>query len=160
MLTARSCLMLTWPMALLVAGCGGGSGAQPKPPVTQHGEPPANTALIGHPQVGILRLGRGSSVKRFTIIALPPPQYAWDARVVAPAAANIVVNAHTWYGVDLNVMPSTQDRQNCRIIRQTSSCLAHYPLLEAQRPGRWTVSASKRSGPPAAVRVAITFIRP
>jgi hypothetical protein len=44
--------------------------------------------------------------------------------------------------------------------RTRSVCLLHFPRLPAQQGGRWTVIVAKQSGPPAAVRVAVTFSLP
>ena len=137
------------PVALVAGGCGGGGTT------ADH----ANV-LIGRPQTGVLRLAPGRSANSFTITALSPPRYVWDARVTAPANADVEVDIQTWYGVELQVLDSTKNKQTCRVTHARSVCLARFPLLEAQRPGRWTVIAAKHSGPTAIVRIAITFINP
>ena len=136
-------------VALVAGGCAGGGIT------ADH----ANV-LLGRPQTGVLRLPPGRSANSFTITALSPPRYVWDARVTAPANADVEVDIRTWYGVELQVVDSTNNKQTCGISHARSVCLAHFPLLEAQRPGRWTVIAAKHSGPAAIVRIAITFMNP
>jgi hypothetical protein len=77
----------------------------------------------------------------------------------APAAADVAVNIHTWYGADLGVLTSTHDAEWCKPSRTRSTCVLPFPVLEAQRAGRWTVVATKRSGPSATVHIAITFTK-
>lgn len=143
--------------ALLVAGCGGGG---PKSNAGASTRGPSSTALAGHPQVAVLHLSAGRSTARFTIVALPPAQFAWNARVTAPASADLHVSVLTWYGVKLDVLKSTRNGALCSVSHGRSNCVTSFPLLEAQRAGRWAVVASKRSTAPASVRVAITFSKP
>jgi hypothetical protein len=57
-------------------------------------------------------------------------------------------------------LDSTHDTGSCQAHGARSTCLSHLPILEAQLAGRWTVIATKRSGPAATVRIAITFYKP
>jgi hypothetical protein len=80
--------------------------------------------------------------------------------ITAPVAADVAVHIHTWYGVDLGVLDTTHDSAWCRTHGESSTCLSRLPILEAQLARRWTVIATKRSGPAATVNVAITFTNP
>jgi hypothetical protein len=80
--------------------------------------------------------------------------------VTAPFAADVSVHIHTWYGVDLGVLDSTHDSAWCTTRAGRLTCLTHLPILEAQLAGRWTVIATKRSGPAATVTIAIIFLKP
>jgi hypothetical protein len=106
-----------------------------------------------------LRLAAGRSAKSFTITALPPPEYVWDVRTTAPASAGIGVRIDTWYGVELGVLDPHQ-RDSCRVSANRSVCFLRFPLLEAQRAGRWTVIASKQTGSAATLGISITFHKP
>jgi hypothetical protein len=115
--------------------------------------------LTARPQVGVLRMAAGHAIARFQIMALAPPKHSFDVRVVAPASADIGVRIRTWYGQALRVLDSTRDRGSCRVRRKRSVCSLAFPRLEAQRAGCWTVIATKRSRPPALVRIAVIFNR-
>jgi hypothetical protein len=119
-----------------------------------------SSVLAGRPQSAGLRLAVGRSAARFTILAPPPPKYTWNVVVTAPAAADIAVSIHTWYGAELGVLTSTHDAESCKTSAGRATCFTRFPVLEAQRAGRWTVTATKRSGPPAIVHIAITFDKP
>lgn len=140
--------VLAGAIALGLFGCG---SARPKS---------RSAAVIGRPQAGVLRLAAGRSAAQFTIVAPPPPKYTWNVLVSTAATADVAVNIHTWYGVDLQVLPSTREADSCKTSGARSTCFLRFPLLEAQRAGRWMVIASKRSGPSATVHIAITFHRP
>lgn len=79
---------------------------------------------------------------------------------MAPAAADVAVRMHTWYGADLGVADSTKYDQSCTMTGERSVCELLFPELEAQRAGPWTVIATKRSRPAATVRITVTFSRP
>jgi hypothetical protein len=91
------------------------------------------------------------------ITALSPPIHTYNVQIVAPARADIAVRIRTWYGVDLGVIDSTNEKPWCTVRGKRSVCVLPPPLLEAQRAGPWTVIATKRSRPPATVRIAVTF---
>jgi hypothetical protein len=106
----------------------------------------------------VLRLAAGRSAAHFTIVAPPPPKYTWNVLVAAaPATADVAVKIHTWYGADLQVLTSTHDAEWCTPSATRSTCVLPFPLLEAQQAGRWTVIATKPSGPSATVHIVITF---
>jgi hypothetical protein len=134
---------------LVVSGCGGHRGGRD-----------ASRPLVGHRQTSLLCLAAGASSGEFTITAPPPPEYAWNVGVTALPADVVTVRIRTWYGADLSVVESTRDAEVCRRDGGSSRCCLRFPLLEAQRGGRWSVIASKRSGPAAAVHIAITFYKP
>jgi hypothetical protein len=142
-------VVLTAALLVGVSGCGGGAPGKG-----------TSTAPIGRPQAATLHLAAGRSAAQFMIVAPPPPKYTWNASVAAPAAADVGVNIRTWYGVDLQVLTSTHDAESCKTGARRSTCFTRFPFLEAQRAGRWTVIATKRSGPPAVVHIAITFNKP
>jgi hypothetical protein len=91
------------------------------------------------------------------ITALSPPTHTYNVKIVAPARAAVAVRIHTWYGVDLGVIDSTNGKPWCAVRGKRSVCVLPFPLLEAQRAGPWTVIATKRSRAPANVRIAVTF---
>jgi hypothetical protein len=99
----------------------------------------------------------GPSTARFEITALAPPRHTWDVRVAAPSDADVGARIRTWYGQRLRVLDSTRDRSSCRIEASRSVCSLAFPRLEVQRPGAWTVIVTKRSMPPARVRVTVIF---
>jgi hypothetical protein len=116
--------------------------------------------LSGTPQGATFRMAPGRSTVRFKITALDPPTHVYDVRIVAPDSADIGVRIHTWYGTTLHVLGSTRDPDWCKVRRRRSVCQLSFPLLEAQRPGLWTVIVTKRSDAAATVKVAVTFRRP
>lgn len=120
---------------------------------------PSSGSLEGRAQIRHLRLSVGESSARFTITALAPPTHTFDVLVETAASADVSVYFKTWYGQTLGVQYSTQGAlaSNCIVTGTQMACLSHFPHLEAQRAGPWTVIASKRSGPPVTVRISITF---
>jgi hypothetical protein len=78
-------------------------------------------------------------------------------RIVAPQDADVTVWLQTWYGQRLDVLGSTHDRASCRVAAEQTVCLLHFPRLEAQQAGTWTVHAAKRSPRPAVVQITVTF---
>jgi hypothetical protein len=117
-------------------------------------------SFSGQPQGATFRMAPGRSTARFKITALDPPTHVYDVRIVAPDSADVGVRIHTWYGGTLHVLGSTRDPDWCKVRRRRSVCQLPFPLLEAQRPGLWTVIVTKRSDAAATVKVAVTFRRP
>jgi len=115
--------------------------------------------LDGRPQVGTLLLAKGRSSAHFAITALTPSTHTYDVLVETAASADVSVYFQTWYGQTLGAQYSTQGTlaSNCVVTGARMTCLSHFPELGAERAGTWTVIASKRSGPSAAVRVSVTF---
>ena len=144
---------------LPTAGCNAGSGGsgRRKASTEKSRSTTAAEGLSGRPQVGVLRLPHGPSAGHFKVTALPPPQHTWNVQVAAPARADVGVRIRTWYGQPLNVLNSTRDKAWCKVSNGRSICFLPFPYLEAQRAGVWTVIVSKRSKPPATVRVVVTF---
>jgi len=148
------------PTLCVVVGLANGCAGNPStaPDLTTAGSPvAAGEHLAGRAQRATLHLARGKSSARFAITALAPPTHTFDVRVGAPAAADVGVRIRTWYGVPLRILNSTHNPDRCRSAGGRSSCYVPFPLLEAQRAGRWTVIASKRSRHPADVAITITF---
>lgn len=108
-------------------------------------------------QAARLVLLAGHSSARSPITAPPPAQYSFNVTVAAPVSANVRVNALTWYGETFSILISTHEQGVCRRLGSHNTCFERFPLLPAQRGGKWTVIASKRSGPKAKVLVTFTF---
>ena len=140
-------------LALAVAGCSGGGGSG-------HGTPGQTSGVAEPPQAARLVLSAGRSSAHYRITAPPPAKYTFDVSVTAPASANVAVNIRTSYGTVLTILDSTHDRAWCRRHGSQDMCFEPFPYLPAQRAGKWTVIASKRSEPPATVGVAVTFAKP
>jgi hypothetical protein len=132
---------------------------------------PGSFASALRPQAAWLALPTGRSSAHFRITAPSPARYDFDVALNLPAAAHVVVQFRTWYGAALDVLdyrPGEQTESStvnnsdtgCKLAKSRVLCVQHYPLLEAQKAGAWTVVVSKRSVPPAAVRVVVTFHNP
>ena len=138
--------------ALVLAGVAGcvSAGA--------HTVPSVRAGEDMRPQVVDLRLDAGSASAHHGIVAPSPKHHTFDVRISAPARLDVAVWLRTSYGTVLGVT-TTKNRQGCRPSRSQEHCLFRFPILEAQPAGRWTVFASKRSGPAAIVRITVTFAR-
>jgi len=147
-------------LALAVAACSGGGGSARGTP--SHGKNIVRTGgVVGQPQAARLVLSAGRSSAQYRITAPSPAKYAFDVSVTAPVSATVSVIIRTWYGaIFSSILTSTHDRGVCRRRGSRDICFERFPLLEAQRAGTWTVIASKRSEPPATVRVVVTFAKP
>jgi hypothetical protein len=146
-------------LALAVAACSGGGGSARGTP--SHGNNIARTSGVTEPrQAARLALSAGHSSAQYLITAPSPAQYTFDVSVTAPGSADVVVNIRTWYGALLSILSSTHDQGVCVRRGSEETCFERFPFLPAQLAGKWTVIASKRSGPPATVRVAVTFGKP
>jgi hypothetical protein len=121
--------------------------------------PGSASALDGQPQVDNLFLQRGASSAHFAITALTPSTHTYNVLVDTAASADVSVHFQTWYGQTLGAQYSTQGTlaSNCVVKGTRMTCLSRFPELGAERAGTWTVIASKRSGPPVAVRVSVIF---
>ena len=170
-LTSTSIRTATIAAAVIAAVCAcGGSGE----PTTQtadtssHGHSPLPARLT--PQSAVLRLAEGRSTARYTIIAPSPARYAFDVSTDMPRSAALTILLRTSYGAVLTAgeyrpnatsESSTANSESaCSVHGPRLTCVGHYPLLPAQKAGKWTVVVSKRSRAPASVRVALTFYRP
>jgi hypothetical protein len=157
-MATRLAWVILGPGLWVVGGCGSGGGSHmATPPQPAVARAPGATQLVGRPQAAVLWLAAGRSTAKFTITALAPREHTWDVTISAPAGADVEVHIVTWYGVSFSVLDTTRDRQSCATSRGRTVCVLRFPLLEAQRPGPWTVIARKRTAPAAAVRVQVTF---
>ncbi|MGH3258178.1 MAG: hypothetical protein ACRDOU_22765 [Streptosporangiaceae bacterium] len=143
-------------LALSAAACTGGGAT---------GHSAGNTAspagFIGKPQAASLSLPAGRSTVQYGITAPDPARYAFDVAVTAPVSANVGVSIRTWYGAILpSILDSSHDAGSCQAHGSQDVCFEMFPFLPAQRAGRWTVIAAKRSGPAATIRIVITFVKP
>jgi hypothetical protein len=146
-------------LALAVAACSGGGGSARGTP--RHGTKIVRAGGVAEqPQPAELALPAGRSSAQHRITAPSPARYAFDVSVTAPASASVAVNMRTWYGTTLTILDSTHDRAWCRRRGSQAICFLPFPFLPAQLAGTWTVVASKQSGPPATVRVVVTFAKP
>jgi hypothetical protein len=146
-------------LTLAVAACSAGGGHARGTP--GHGNNIARaTGVTEPPQAARLVLSAGHSSAQYVIAAPSPAHYTFDVSVTAPRSADVVVNIRTWYGALLSILSSTHDQGACGRRGAGETCFQRFPFLPAQLPGKWTVIASKRSGPPATVDVAVTFAKP
>lgn len=99
---------------------------------------------------------RGAATKRFQITAPSPQRYAFDVFAVVPARADIAIRIETRTGEVLRILNSTRVRL-CKVRPPFRTCFLHFPRLEAVRGGPWTIVLTKRSIPPARVRVDLSF---
>ena len=134
-------------LALFVGGCTGGGA-------TGH---PAGTAgpagVAGRPQVASLPMSAGRSSAQYGITAPDPARYPFDVAVTAPVSVDVSVSIRTWYGAILpSILDSSHDAGSCQARGSEDVCFERFPFLPAQRAGRWTVIAAKRSGPAATIR--------
>lgn len=158
--------------AALIIGAGGCGG-----PRSAGTAATANAPAAGHfgsvlgAQAASLALPAGRSSAHFRITTPSPARYDFDVALNLSAAADIVVQFRTWYGAVLDILdykPGAQRESSivnnratgCKSVGSRLLCVQHYPLLAAQKAGVWTVVVSKRSIPPATVRVAVTFHKP
>jgi hypothetical protein len=143
-------------LALSAAACTGGGAT---------GHPPAKTAspagVVGRPQAASLPMFAGRSSAQYGITAPDPARYEFDVAVTAPVSVDVGVSIRTWYGAILpSILDSSHDASSCQARGSEDVCFERFPFLPAQRAGRWTVVAAKRSGPAATIRIAITFVKP
>jgi hypothetical protein len=104
-----------------------------------------------------LKLKRGRSSARFTLLAPNPPQHTFTvAADIAPRDSKINIEIVTWYGQQLHVLRAA-DRSWCHLAAQRARCQLPFPALEAQRAGPWTVVVRKQSTPPATATVRVSF---
>jgi hypothetical protein len=146
-------------LALAAAACSGGSGSARG--TSGHGKNIARTSGVTEPpQAARLVLSAGRSSAKYLITAPSPAEYSFDVSVTAPASADVAVNIRTWYGALLSILSSTHDQGVCGRRGSEETCFERFPFLPAQLAGKWTVVASKRSVPPATIRIAVTFAKP
>lgn len=106
-----------------------------------------------------MRAGRVSA--QYNVTAPDPARYAFDVTVTAPASVDVGVSIRTWYGAIFpGILTSSHQPHACTLRGSHDVCSEPFPLLPAQRAGKWTVVAAKESGPAATVRIVITFTKP
>jgi hypothetical protein len=88
------------------------------------------------------------------------PHDTWGARISAPASADFEVNVLKSDGERLTVLETTHQREACAISGTRLHCFLRFAIGANQTPGPWTVIATKRTVPPIAMRIQITFYRP
>jgi hypothetical protein len=143
-------------LALSAAACTGGGAT---------GHPSGSTAspvgVIAKPQAASLPMSAGRSSAQYAITAPDPARYSFDVAVTAPLSVDVGVSIRTWYGAILpSILDSSHDAGSCQARGSQDVCFERFPFLPAQRAGRWTVIAAKRSGPAATIRIVITFVKP
>jgi hypothetical protein len=103
-----------------------------------------------------LRLEAGSSSAQEHFDAPDPRTHMQTIEVtVDPAESPVVIDFTTTTGSTLHVLGP--ERYNCSPEDDRMMCLVRFPILEAQRSGRWTVTASKPDGPATAVAVRVRW---
>jgi hypothetical protein len=101
-----------------------------------------------------LHLEAGSSSAQVHFDAPDPRTHVQTIEVtIDPAESPVVVDFTTTTGSTLHVLG--RERHNCSPEDDRIMCLVRFPILEAQRSGRWTVTASKPDGPATAVAVRV-----
>lgn len=150
------CLALCSVLAIASAACTGSNST-----VSHQLDHTGTIGVIGHPQAANLAMSSGHSSARYVINAPDPARYGFDVSVTAPAAIDVAVSIHTWYGAIFpSILTSSRQPGVCRVTGSEDICSELFPFLPAQRAGAWTVVAAKQSGPAATVRIAITFAKP
>jgi hypothetical protein len=145
---------------LIVIGCSDSAGApDTAPPETRA---PASSEMpetlpSDTPEADVeLRLDAGSSTARAHFDAPDPRTHAQTIEVtIAPGESPVVIDFTTTTGSTLHVLGL--QRHDCRPEDDRIMCIVRFPILEAQRSGRWTATASKADGPPAAVKVRVRW---
>jgi hypothetical protein len=74
---------------------------------------------------------------------------------IDPAESPVTIDFTTATGSMLHVLDP--ERHDCSRDGERTMCLVRLPILEAQRSGRWTVTASKPDGPATAVAVPVRW---
>jgi hypothetical protein len=106
----------------------------------------------------LLSLQRGRSSARFAITAVPHD--TWDVRIDAPTRADFKLVALKSDGESLRLLETTRRREGCASTRTHLHCFLPFAIGANQTPGRWTIIATKRTGPATTVRIQITFYSP
>jgi hypothetical protein len=103
-----------------------------------------------------LRLAAGASSAQAQFDAPDPRTHMQTIEVdVEPAESPVVIDFMTTTGSTLHVLGP--ERHNCSPEDDRITCIVRFPILEAQRSGRWTVAASKADGPPTDVVVHVRW---
>jgi hypothetical protein len=109
------------------------------------------------PAAGVaLRLEAGSATAQRGFDAPDPRTHTQIIEVtVDPAESPVTIDFTTATGSILHVLGPA--RHDCSRDGERIVCLVRFPILEAQRSGRWTVTASKSNGPVTAVAVRVRW---
>ena len=103
-----------------------------------------------------LRLEAGSFSAQGHFDAPDPRTHVQRIEVtVDPGESPVVIDFTTTTGSTLHVLGP--ERDNCSPEDDQIMCLVRFPILEAQRSGRWTVTASKPDGPATTVAVRVRW---
>ena len=101
-----------------------------------------------------LRLARGPTTAAYRIVAPDPATHQLTVAVIVPRATNIEVWLETGPGSRVPVLGSTRDATWCRPRHGKVRCGVR---LGVPTEGVWTASIAKRSSPPAAIEITVTF---
>jgi hypothetical protein len=101
-----------------------------------------------------LRLGRGPTTAAYRIVAPDPATQQLTVAVVVPRAADVDMWLETGRGSRAPVLGSTRDATWCRPSHGKVRCVVR---LGVPAEGLWTASVAKRSSPPAAIEITVTF---
>jgi hypothetical protein len=145
---------------VLVVGCSDRSDAPETTPSDMRAPAASDTPETvppDTPEADIeLRLEAGSSSVQRDFDAPDPRTHTQTIEVtVDPAESPVVIDLTTTTGSILHVLGP--ERYDCSPDGGRIICLVRFPILEAQRSGRWTVTASKPDGPAAAVAVRVRW---
>jgi hypothetical protein len=101
-----------------------------------------------------LRLGRGPTSATYRIVVPDPATHQLTVAVAAPRAADVALSLEAGPGSRQPVLGSTRDTRWCRPGNGMVRCQVR---LGVPAEGVWTARIAKRSSPPAAVEVTVTF---
>jgi PASTA domain len=101
-----------------------------------------------------LRLGAGPTTAAYRIVAPDPATHQLTVAVMAPRAADVQVWLETEPGSRLPVLGTTRDARWCRPSQGKIRCGVR---LGVPVQGVCTARVAKRSSPPAAMEITVTF---
>jgi hypothetical protein len=104
-----------------------------------------------------LRLARGPTAAAYRIVAPDPATHQLTVAVIVPRATDIEVWLETGSGSRVPVLGSTRDATWCRPRHGKVRCGVR---VGVPAEGVWTASIAKRSSPPAAIEITVTFTPP
>ena len=101
-----------------------------------------------------LRLARGPTTAAYRIVAPDPATHQLAVAVMVPRATDVKLWLETGSGSRVLVLGSTRDATWCRPRHGKVRCGVR---LGVPVEGLWTASVVKRSSPPAAIEITVTF---
>ena len=101
-----------------------------------------------------LRLARGPTTAAYRIVAPDPATHQLAVAVIVPRATDVELWLETGSGSRVPVLGSTRDATWCRPRHRKVRCEVR---LGVPAEGLWTAILAKRSSPPAAIEITITF---